>query len=197
MDARSADLFLSVRIQSGFQERWSIRDREIAANNNAIIILWTVPLLCSRICRDAHLLLRSEFSFSLVLFFYRFNSLFLIFFFFFSIYFHPTSSTDRTVFYDFDTQTSVIIFFFFLASPNNREPRYGIVYRFLCVCFFFLRKFRRGFALSSRRWQIVESLSEKNNEIYLLWCFKMKRKFNISIDFFFFLFLFHVISREV
>lgn len=78
----------------------------------------------------------SRFSFSLVLFFYRFNSLFLIFF-FFSIHFRPTSSTDRTVFYDFDTQTSVIISFFFfppLASPNNREPRYGIVRTDFCAC---------------------------------------------------------------
>lgn len=197
MDARSADLFLSVRIQSGFQERWSIRDREIAANNNAIIILWTVPLLCSRICRDAHLLLRSEFSFSLVLFFYRFNSLFLISFFFFFYIFSSDQFDGSNRILRFRYANKRYYFFFFLASPNNREPRYGIVYRFLCVCFFFLRKFRRGFALSSRRWQIVESLSEKNNEIYLLWCFKMKRKFNISIDFFFFLFLFHVISREV
>lgn len=92
------------------------------------------------------LLPSSCFSIDLTLFF-------PFFFFFFSIHFRPTSSTDRTVFYDFDTQTSVIIifFFFFLASPNNREPRYGIVHRILrvCMCFFFSffkRKFRREFA---------------------------------------------------
>lgn len=159
----SADLFLSVQISIRVfrvhQGQRNCRERNNNSMNGSAVMQSNLSGCAFIVCRECFY--RDSAS---PLFFYRFNS----FFFFSFFFFYPFSSdqfdgsTNRILRSRYANKSYYYLFFsLFLASSNNREPRYGIVRRFLCVffLFFFKRKFRRG--LSSRRWQIVEPLSEK------------------------------------